>query len=122
MNKGIEELNPDLIPRVVERFRALADETRIRLLLRLKSGPANVTSLTRELNINQASVSKHLAILRQVGLIEARRQGTQAIYQVRDQTIFGLCHIICDGVVRQLREETALLEVIDASNSNKGEQ
>ena len=55
---------PELLPRMVQRLAALADETRIRLLLRLKEGPANVTALTAEMDVAQASVSKHLAVLR----------------------------------------------------------
>jgi len=99
----------ELIPKVVERMRALADENRIRLLLRLQATPANVTTLTAELGIAQASVSKHLAILKQVGLVEAARHGTQAVYRVRDQSVFDLCRLVCDGVVRFVEEEHAAL-------------
>jgi ArsR family transcriptional regulator len=102
-------LNPELIPRVVDRLRALADETRLRLLLRLKDSPANVTTLTGELGIAQASVSKHLAILKQAGLVEVQRVGTQSVYRVRDQSIFELCSIVCDGVTRFIREQHAVL-------------
>jgi len=98
-----------MIGRVVERLRALADENRIRLLLRLKSSPANVSTLTQDLGIAQASVSKHLAILRQVGIVEVERKGTQAFYRVRDETIFGLCEIVCNGVIRYVEEEHAAL-------------
>jgi DNA-binding transcriptional ArsR family regulator len=104
-------LNPEMVGRVVERLRALADENRIRLLLRLKSSPANVSTLTQELGIAQASVSKHLAILRQVGIVEVERKGTQAVYRVRDETIFALCEIVCNGVVQFIEEEHAAVQM-----------
>jgi DNA-binding transcriptional ArsR family regulator len=104
-------LHPQLIPRVVQRLKALADENRIRLLLALRAAPANVTRLTTELGIAQASVSKHLAVLKQAGVVEVRRVGTQAVYQVRDDSIFDLCKIVCDGVARFIEEEHAALKL-----------
>jgi len=105
-------VNDPIIPRVVERLRALADENRIRLLLRLRRGPANVSTLTADLGIAQASVSKHLGVLRQVGLVQAERIGTQAIYRVSDESVFEMCQIVCDGVARHLREDQAVLRSI----------
>lgn len=96
-----------LIPKVAERLKALADETRLRLLLRLRRGEANVTELSNELGVAQASISKHLSTLRQVGLIQVRRAGVQAIYSVRDDKVFDMCEIVCDGVVRHLQQEHA---------------
>ena len=100
-----ETLREELIPRVTERLKALADETRLRLLLRLRQGEANVTELSRELGVAQASISKHLSTMRQVGLIQMRREGVQAIYSVRDASVFDMCEIVCNGVVRYMREE-----------------
>jgi DNA-binding transcriptional ArsR family regulator len=102
-----EKFREELIPKVAERLKALADETRLRLLLRLRRGEANVTELSNELGIAQASISKHLSTLRQVGLIQVRREGVQAIYSVRDDKVFDMCEIVCDGVVRHLRQEHA---------------
>jgi len=104
-------MRPELIGKVVERFKALADENRLRLLLRLRQGECNVMTLTAELGLAQASVSKHLLILKRVGLVEARRQGTQAIYAIRDESIYELCSHVCDGVLRHLQREQALLQL-----------
>jgi DNA-binding transcriptional ArsR family regulator len=93
-----------MIACVVERLSALADPTRIKLLLLLKRGPSNVNALTSELAISQASVSKHLAILKNVGIVTAERKGTQSIYQIHDPTIFDLCRLVCNGVMSHARE------------------
>ena len=97
----------ELVPKVAERLRALADETRLRLLLRLRKGEANVTELSRELGAAQASISKHLSTLRQVGLVQVRREGVQAIYSVKDRSVFEMCQLVCDGVIRHMKEEHA---------------
>ena len=109
-------LRPELIPKVVERLKALADENRLRLLMRLREGECNVTQLTEEMGLSQASVSKHLLMLKQVGLVEARRVGTQAIYQVRDASVFEMCTLVCDGVLRFVQAEHAALKLDAATN------
>lgn len=99
----------ELLQDVVERLRALADENRIRLLMRLREGECNVTTLAEGLGIAQASVSKHLSVMRRVGLVDATRHGTQSIYHVRDESVFDLCEIVCGGVLRHLQAEHATL-------------
>jgi ArsR family transcriptional regulator len=104
------KLEPEMLRQVVERLRAIADENRVRLLARLKEGPANVTALAAELHIAQASVSKHLAVLRQAGLVDVERIGTQARYFIADESVFELCQIVCDGVARHLRQRGRVLK------------
>jgi ArsR family transcriptional regulator len=114
-----ERMTPQLLEKVTERLRALADENRLRLLMRLREGRANVTTLSEELAIGQASVSKHLGVLRQVGLVEVHREGTQAIYQNHDESIFELCDLVCDGVVRHLEQEHAAAGLASTPNKNQ---
>jgi ArsR family transcriptional regulator len=116
----MEKLRAELIPKVVERLKALADETRLRLLLRLREGEANVTDLSRELGVAQASISKHLSTMRQVGLVQLRREGVQSIYSVRDESVFDMCEIVCEGVVRHMQEEHAALAP-DVARSGRGQ-
>lgn len=117
-----QKFREELIPKVADRLKAMADETRLRLLLRLRKGEANVTELSKQLRVAQASISKHLSTLRHVGLIQVRREGVQAIYSVRDDRVFDMCEIMCDGVVRHLKAEHAAL--VDgnrgASRSHRG--
>ena len=101
----MNEMGEQMIGKVVERLRALADESRVRMLLRLKQGECNVTTLADELGIAQASVSKHLGVLRRVGLVDARRHGTQAIYCIRDQSIFELCKLVCASLLEEVESD-----------------
>jgi DNA-binding transcriptional ArsR family regulator len=99
------QYNPEMIGRAAERLRALADERRIMLLLRLQDGEANVSTLAAACGLGLASASKHLASLKQVGLIDSRRAGTQTVYRVSDPSVFDLCDIVCDGVRRHARRQ-----------------
>lgn len=64
----------------VALFRSLGDETRLRIVARLASGEARVVDLTGELGLAQSTVSKHLACLRDCGLVDYRVEGRQSFY------------------------------------------
>lgn len=61
-------------------FHSLADETRLRIVQRLARGEARVVDLTDQLGLAQSTVSKHLACLRDCGLVDYRAEGRQSFY------------------------------------------
>ncbi len=61
-------------------FHSLSDETRLRIVQRLACGEARVVDLTGELGLAQSTVSKHLACLRDCGLVDYRSEGRQSFY------------------------------------------
>lgn len=64
-------------------FRMLADSTRLRCLLLMQAeGELCVCELTHALNLSQPKISRHLAHLRDTGLIIARREGTWMYYRI----------------------------------------
>src|SRR5918998_2378740 len=69
----------DLTP-AVALFRSLADPARLAIVQRLAHGEARVVDLTRSLGLAQSIVSKHLACLRDCGLIDYRAEGRQSFY------------------------------------------
>lgn len=69
---------------LVQVFKLLSDETRLRILLYLaREGELHVTALCDKLGQSQPAVSHHLALLRVAGLIEARRDGKHNFYSIR---------------------------------------
>ena len=66
-----------------DRFAALADGTRRYLLEQLATADRPVSELVTGLDISQAAVSQHLRILREAGLVAARKQGRHRYYQLR---------------------------------------
>lgn len=65
--------------------QALADETRLRLVIALLDKGATVTALSEELGVDQPRVSSHLAILKNVGLVSVERQGRQRVYSANPE-------------------------------------
>jgi DNA-binding transcriptional ArsR family regulator len=63
-------------------FRSLGDPARLAIVRRLADGPARVTDLAGELGLAQSTVSKHLACLRDCGLVTVRAEGRASVYSL----------------------------------------
>ena len=71
--------------RLVQIYRCLCDETRLRILHLLTHGPLCVCHFQTILKVPQVAVSKHLAYLRANGLVLAQRHEKWMIYQLPDR-------------------------------------
>ncbi len=76
-----------------EFFKALAHPARLVILEQLRDGERSVQELQIALSLDQSSVSQQLAVLRNRGIVEARREGTTAFYRVCDPLLFELLDI-----------------------------
>jgi DNA-binding transcriptional ArsR family regulator len=74
-------------PANADVFLAIADPTRRRMLEMLRGDERPATELARSFRISQPSVSQHLRVLRDAGLVRARRNGRQRIYQLRPRKL-----------------------------------
>jgi ArsR family transcriptional regulator, arsenate/arsenite/antimonite-responsive transcriptional repressor len=63
-------------------FKALADETRLRILHLLLQGELCVCEMVEVLGASQSKASRHLAVLRNAGLVEDRREGAWVYYSL----------------------------------------
>lgn len=80
---AIPEMPNQLEKDLVQIFKLLSDETRLRILMYLgREKELHVTALCQKLGQSQPAVSHHLALLRVAGLIEARRDGKHNYYSV----------------------------------------
>ncbi|MGP9649705.1 ArsR family transcriptional regulator [Arthrobacter sp. MYb211] len=67
-------------------FHALADPTRLLILVHLKTGEHKVKELTEHLGLAQSTVSAHLACLRESDLVSVRTQGRASLYSLTETT------------------------------------
>lgn len=63
-------------------FRSLGDPARLMIVRRLAEGPARVTDLTAGLGLAQSTVSKHLACLRDCGLVASEPAGRASVFRL----------------------------------------
>ncbi len=65
----------------------LGDPKRVIILYLLADGPCNVSELTQALDVSQPTVSHHLKVLRDRGLVRTEREGTSIYYSLADHRI-----------------------------------
>lgn len=66
-------------------FRALGDETRVRIIALLTHGELCVCHVESALGISQPNCSRQLGILKAAGIVDSRRDGTWVYYRITDQ-------------------------------------
>ncbi len=85
--------------------KALADESRVRILVALKSGELCVCQVLELLDLAPSTVSKHLAILRQARLIEVRKEGRWLYYRLADsdapQVVHDAIRWVCESLAKE---------------------
>jgi ArsR family transcriptional regulator len=82
-----EPLAFDEADQLAARFRALADPTRVAIVNRLAAGEACVCDLNAAFELSQPTISHHLKVLRQAGLVESSRRGTWAYYRLVPEAV-----------------------------------
>lgn len=75
---------------VAELFRSFSDTSRVRILSALTTQEINVGNLAEIVGISESAVSHHMRGLRQMGLVNARREGKEVYYHVEDEHIVTL--------------------------------
>jgi ubiquinone/menaquinone biosynthesis C-methylase UbiE/DNA-binding HxlR family transcriptional regulator len=83
-------------------FKALADESRLRIVNVLSQGPFNVQELTSVLALSQPTISHHLKILQQASLVSLSKQGTWAYYSLPNSEHSPISKQIVDSFLSSL--------------------
>ena len=99
---SITEAEVALLHRYV--CEGIGDPKRLRLLYLLAERPRNVTELTEALVAAQPTVSHHLRILRERGLVTAERDGTSIYYSLSDPRILEAIEMMREFVADLLRQ------------------
>ena len=92
----VAPLRPEAAAALASRFKALADPTRVAIINSLSaSDEVCVCNLTETFELSQPTISHHLRILREAGLVEASRRGTWAYYRLVPDALDELRGALC---------------------------
>ena len=75
----------------VEFCKALADDTRQRILTMLLDGERCVSDIVAEFDMSQPTISHHLGILKQFNLVTSRKEGKQVFYAINQDNVVECC-------------------------------
>jgi DNA-binding transcriptional ArsR family regulator len=76
-----------------ELFKALGHPLRIKIVETLRSGEVSVADLLGQLEVEPATASQQLGVLRSRGLVDSRREGTTVYYRLRDPLVLDLLKV-----------------------------
>lgn len=114
-------VNPALIQEISQLEAdfcfALSDPTRLLILYALADGPRNVTEMTNELNVIQPTISRHLKVLRERGLVYTVRQGTTVTYHLADVRLIQALDLLRTVMRERLAYRASLMEETKASTN-----
>jgi ArsR family transcriptional regulator len=102
-------LKQEIIQLEADFCAALSDPTRIFILYALNERPLNVTELTNELGLPQPTISRHLKVLRERGLVFTERQGTVITYHLTDQRIIQAMDLLRSAMRDRLTQQASLV-------------
>lgn len=106
----MQEVTDQLLEKVAGRFRAMANPVRLKILHELEDGELSVSELLHRIGGSQANVSKHLSVLRSVGLVAPRRDGPSVFYRISDAAVFAICEAVCDSLHRRASADVETIE------------
>ena len=87
--------------------QTLAHPRRLEVIDRLRSGEMSVTDLAQALQISQPNVSQHLALMKQKGIVTARREGLNVYYRLASLKIVKACELMREVLVDDLETSAA---------------
>ena len=92
-----------LAAEVSGRIKALADPTRLAILLSLAREPASVTDIAREFQLSQPTVSGHVQVLREAGLLEEKTVGRRAMLSASEDGLRRLFNVAEESLIQAFR-------------------
>ena len=105
----MELLTDEALELVANRFRLLAEPTRLKILQSLGHNEMTVTEIVERTGSSQANVSKHLAALLSAAVVARKKNGLNAHYRVSDRSIFDLCDLVCSRLKDEVTARRAIL-------------
>ena len=80
----------------------LSNPKRLEIIDRLRAHELSVTALAEALEISQANLSQHLALMRQRGIVTSRREGLNVFYKLSNPKIIQACELMRQVLLEHL--------------------
>lgn len=90
-------------------FKAMSHPTRVQIVKLLKDEPLCVCDILPQLESEQSNTSQHLAILRNQGILESRKEGSMVIYKIKSPEVLQMIELAENIILRQIEETKSSL-------------
>ena len=89
--------------------KAMSNATRLQILHVLRERPMIVGDVMQRTGFSQSMVSRQLAALRNVGLVDCQRQGAEMLYRLSDEKIGDVCDLVRKVLLKQMQKQSDVL-------------
>lgn len=100
---------PDVFELHAEVCKTLASPARLKIIAALREEEMTVSDIVRAVGARKPNVSQHLALMRQRGIVQARREGLNVYYRLTSQKIVAACELMREVLLEQATSRRELL-------------
>lgn len=107
-----DEPPPEAFEAVSALFRVLSEPIRLRIIRTVEDyGPITVNEIASRVDVAQPTVSKHLRVLVDAGLVLKQSKGTSVECSIADESLVRLCEAVCDRIRAAMEVRASLLKM-----------
>jgi len=106
----MDELDLRLLERQADICKALGNVKRLQIVYLLRSGEMSAGDIAIALDTTPANASQHLHAMKQSGILDSQRQGSNIIYRLADPSVLEACGMIRMVLREQLKREQSILQ------------
>lgn len=103
----MKDLSEQALQEIAAYFQVLSEPTRLKILNLLREKESNVGELAQQTGYSQANVSRHLAHMAKHSIVVRESRGTSAYYRIADESIYGLCDLVCGSIDKRYEKIVA---------------
>ena len=101
---GESEARLEVLKLQAELCKSLSDPKRLFIIQELRNGEKAVSDLSRILGLKQSNTSQHLAVLRKIGIISPRKEGSTVYYRLTNPRIGEACDLVHEVIAEMTTE------------------
>jgi ArsR family transcriptional regulator len=105
-------LNSDLIELESSYLKAMAQPTRLKILYFLRDEEKCQCEIIPKMKEDQSNISRHLTHMRDLGILESRREGVSIYYKIKDKKIFSLLSLVDEMVKTEIKEKARQVKIL----------
>ena len=90
----------------------MGNATRLEIVHNLRDGPKRVSDLAELLNLSQPTVSRHISVLRNAGILAYQREPEGLFYHITNPKISSVCDLMREVLAEQYAQQSQLIDMM----------
>jgi len=102
------KVNDEMMNVMAQRFKAMSEPLRLKILQFLKEGERSVGEIAEFLDLKHGTASANLNAMAKAGLVSTRREGTKIFYRIANEMVLQICDVACACIRKEIDEMVKL--------------